>query len=489
MYAKFLQYPVYSIPPIMFQAGSNVGAKLQCADEITAQAMQAVVSAAVQSIIEVDVPVFGRSATNLWLLTVAESTEGKDVVKKFVMAGFQRFANEIIERDRTESMRNAVALDMWSAERDGLKTRLRRQVVRGENIEEIKQLLTEHHLKKPVEMMSHCLSLDIFDAKALVISLAKQSKYMFVDSTEGSTIFNSKAIKNLPAILKTYSGESIVLSHGTPNPKTYSVNGALTTMSVMIQPKPLSDLLKDKQELLIGSGFLPRFLPAYPSPQRGRRFIVDQLLNSDGLDAFNNRVYDVLSEAPYFKDRNDKKITMIFSPQARLLWIDVRNAIEASMAPGGAMFSVPEFAGRLANNAARMAANWQFFQHGNAEISAETLSAALEVCKWHAIEFVRIFSDEAQMPVPERDAVTVEQFLSRRYQQYSTYLWPVQDLNRHVPRPIRGNKLRLMAALLILQRQGKVFITRNGSCEMVQYLTYYNTQQTSSSQQALLSSV
>jgi hypothetical protein len=441
MDANYQPYPSFAVPPLLYQAGNNVGEKLKCADEITAQGMQAVVSAALQSRIEVDVPVYGISPTNLWMITVAGSAEGKDSVSKLLGAGLARFANEIMDRDRTESILSAAEFDTWRAVRDGLQNRLRRQVGRGEDFEEIKRLLTEHHLKKRVAPMSHCLTLDNFNSKDLVTNLAKHSKYIFVDSTEGSSIFNLKAIKNLHSVVKTYAGESMIFNFGTSNPKTYSVHGGLTTMSVMIQPKLLSDLLEDKIDLLIQSGFLPRFLPAYPLPQRGRRFIDDQELNSDGLDAFNRRVYDVLSEAPYFKSRSEKKITMVLSPQARLLWINVRNAIEASMAPGGGLFSVPEFASRLANNAARMAANWQYFQYGNAEISADTLSAALEVCKWHALEFVRMFSDEARMLEPEQDAILLETFLRRWYLGKNVYRWSYLDLSRYVLRPLRYKKI------------------------------------------------
>ena len=486
MNANPLPYPVYSVPSLLYQAGINVGSRLKCADEITAQCMQAVVSAAVQSSIEVDVPVFGVSPTNLWMLTVAGSVEGKDLVSKLLGFGFNRFATEIMARDEDHCIRYAAEFDTWRAERDGLRNRLSRLAGKDEDIEETKELLTEHHLNKPIPPISHGLSLDSFDAKALISSLAMKSKFVFVNSTEGVSVLNRKAMPNIPWLLKSFSGEHIIFGYGSPNPKTYSVLGALTTMNVMIQPKPFSDLLEEKHDQLIGNGFLPRFLPAYPLPQRGRRFIFDGAINSDGLDAFNKRVYDVLSESPYFKNLDKKKITMSFSPQARSLWIDVRNAIEASMAPGGGLFSVPEFAGRVANNAARMAANWQYFEHGNAEISAETLSGAFEVCKWHACEFVRMFSEDAQMLEPELDAIRLEGHLRRWYLQRNCWQWEFPVLQRLSPRPIRGNKFKLIGALSILENQGKVVRINYGSGEIIQLTAYFINPPIFNNQQPLL---
>lgn len=486
MNANPLQYPIYSLPTLMYQAGCNVGTRFKCADEITAQGMQSVVAAAVQSNIEVDVPVFGVSTTNLWMLTVAGSVEGKDLVCKLLGSGFDRFATEIMARDQDNLIRYAAEFDTWRAERDGLRNRLTRLASRDEDIEEIRALLTEHHLRKPNSPVSHCLNLDSFDAKTLINSLAMQSKFVFINSMEGVSVLNHKATPNIPWLLKSFSGEQIVFGYGSPNPKSYSVRGALTTMNVMIQPKPFSDLLEDKHEQLITNGFLPRFLPAYPLPQRGRRLIFDGTLNSDGLDAFNRRVYDVLSESSYFKNEGQKKITMSFSPQARSLWIDVRNAIEASMAPGGGLFSVPEFAGRVANNAARMAANWQYFQHGNAEISAVTLSAALEVCKWHAIEFVRMFSEDAHMLEPERDAILLEGHLRRWYNQRAVWKWEFLVLQRFSPRPLRGNKFKFIGALSILENQGKVVRVNDGSGEIIQLTTYFINPPIFNNQQPLL---
>lgn len=486
MHANPLPYPVYSLPTLMYQAGVNVGSRLKCADELTAQGMQSVVAAAVQSTIEVDVPVFGMSTTNLWMLTVAGSVEGKDLVSKLLGSGFDRFATEIMARDEDHCIRYAAKLDTWRAERDGLRNRLSRLASQDEDIEEIKELLVEHHLNKPNPPISHCLSLDSFDAKALISSLAMKSKFVFINSPEGGSVLNSKAGPNIPWLLKSFSGEKIVFGYGSPNPRSYSVQGALTTMNVMIQPKPFSDLLEVKHDQLIGNGFLPRFLPAYPLPQRGRRFIFDGAINSDGLDAFNQRVYDVLSESFYFKNQDKKKITMSFSPQARSLWINVRNAIEAAMAPGGGLFSVPEFAGRAANNAARMAANWQYFQHGNSEISAETLSAAFEVCKWHASEFVRMFSEDAQMLEPERDAIRLEGHLRRWYVKCNCWQWEFPVLQRLSPRPIRGNKFKLIAALTILESQGKVIRINHGSGEIIQLTPFFINSPVFNNQQQLL---
>lgn len=486
MNANPLQCPIYSVPSLFYQAGCNVGTRLKCADEITVQCMQAVVSAAVQSSIEVDVPVFGVSTTNLWMLTVAGSVEGKDSVSKLLGSGFERFATEITARDEDHCKRYAAKLDTWRAERDGLRNRLSRLASQDEDIEDINELLIDHHLNKPIPSISHCLSLDSFDVKALISSLALKSKFVFVNSPEGGSVLNSKAGPNIPWLLKSFSGERIVFGYGSPNLKSYSVQGALTTMNVMIQPKPFSDLLEDKHHQLIGNGFLPRFLPAYPLPQRGRRFIYDEAINSDGLDAFNQRVYDVLSESAYFKNLNKKKITMSFSPQARSLWIDVRNSIEAAMAPGGGLFSVPEFAGRVANNAARMAANWQYFQHGNSEISAETLSAAFEICKWHASEFVRMFSEDAQMLEPERDAIRLEGHLRRWYLKCNCWHWEFPVLQRLSPRPIRGNKFKLIGALNILENQGKIIRINHGSGEIIQLTALFINSPIFNSQQQLL---
>lgn len=478
-------YPAYSLSPLLFQAGNDVGAKLKCAYELIPQQMQSVVSAAVQSRIQVDVPVFGISPTSLWMLTVAESAEGKDAVRKLVDAGFNRFAHAVADRDRLESKNNAATMSVWRAERDGLQNKLRRLVGRGEDVEEIKLLLNQHYSSTPISSIPHSLLLENFDAKGLVINLATASKFVFINSTEGSSVLNRNFINNLPLLVKTFSGEPISYTFGRPNFKSYAVDGALTTMSLMVQPKSLADFLHGKKDTLISSGALPRFLPAYPLPQRGHRLINDSQTNMNGLDEFNSRVFDILSESPYFNNRSEEKITMVFSPQARTHWVNVSNEIESSMAPGGGLFAVPEFAGRLANNVARMAANWQYFQHGNAEISASTLSAAVEVCKWHANEFVRMFSEEAQLMGPELDASALEEFLRSWYQRRGVSFWTFANLSRYVCRRLRS-KIKLENALMFLVTQGKVFRTKDDSGDFINLNLYYFGQPVFNSQMPLL---
>ena len=466
-------YPVFSLPSIFYNAGCNVAETLKCPGELIVQGMQAVVSAAVQSSIQVDVPIYGLSPTNLWFKTIADSAEGKDGVDKRVTSGFKRFASEVVERDRRASVDYKLRMDKWSAMRDGLKNRMRRQIGRGEDVEEVESQLDGLHSKKPVEPMSRRMLLDNFDVKSFVNSLALHSKYVFVNATEGASFFNNSAVKNSPWLLKAYSGETIEFDYSASTMKSLSVEGALATLNITIQPRVFGKLFAKNQDILIGNGLIPRFLPAYPLSQRGFRFMSDQIINSDDLTVFNNRIYEVLCASPYFKNRTDDKIKMVFSPQARTLWVNVRNEIEASMAPGGSMFSVPEFASRLANAAARMSANWQYFQYGNAEISAEMLSGALEVCRWHAVEILRIFSEDAQLPEPEQLAVKLEEVLRRYYHQRQIWKWEVQVLQRYSPRPMRNQKLLLMDALSILQGQGKLEVVVDNSGKWVVLSTYF----------------
>lgn len=454
-------YPTCAIPKIMNDAGCDIGMKFKCPDELTAQQMQAVVSAAVQSVIQVQVPVYGLSSSNLNFLTLASSGEGKNSVQSESSKGLCRFINELAERDDVAIANYQANIDIWRAENEGIRRKLQRLASTGENLDEIKELANRHHLAKPVVPMSHRFILEEFDKKSLVEILATRSKFVFVDSAEAASILNRQFVKNANLIVRLYSGEQITMSWSGSRLKDFSVMGALATFNLMVQPKPFSEFLADSKDDLINSGLLPRFLPAYPISQRGRRFISEgQAYNSAGIDAFNERIYEVLNHAPYYKNRSEEKITLVLSDRTRRMWFDVRNAIEAAMAPGAQLFEVPEFASRLANNMLRMAANWQFFQHGNAEISVETFLGALEVCRWHATEFVRMFSEEAQAPEPENDANVVEACLWKWYTERLEYSWAFDHMRPRVPRPIRGVTTRLRAALEVLVSQGRLFLVQ-----------------------------
>lgn len=470
-----LPYPTNAIPELFFNAGCNVGARLRCADELIAQGMQAVASAAVQSILEVDVPTFGRSPTNLWFLTVAASGEGKNAVQTLLTRGLNRFADVVAERYGVAKKEYVADHEAWRAEHDGIRRKLTRLSASDADLMDLKAITKLHQLEKPVEPMPYCLCLEEFDKKSLIEILDKNCRYIYIDSPEASSILNNRLKKNSNWLVRLYSGETISLSWTSSSLRSYSVKGALATFNLMIQPKPFSDLLGQAGDELIGSGFLPRFLPAYPQSQRGRRFIDDRVLDTNGIDQFNDRIYDILHDAPYFSNRSDSKILMTLSPQARRMWVDARNAMEASMAPGAALFSVPEFASRLAANALRMAANWQYTAHGNAEITASTLAGAIEVCKWHAVEFIRMFSEDAQLPDPVQDAMKLDAFLGRKYHANGYFQWPLLHLQRCVERSLR-KKDRFAPALQILVLQGKISIYKNEFGSVVQLnLAYYQS--------------
>lgn len=454
-------YPTHAMPELLYKAGSNIGFRLKCPDELIAQEMQGVVSACVQSIIEVDVPIYGRSPTPIWLLTVAESGEGKSQVKKIISAGVAKFMDEISGRHCQDSSSFRLEYDVWRAELDGIRKKLQSQVGL-DGFEDVRNLAAQHYERKPVAPSPHCFSVEEFDGKSLIQILSAQSKYIYVDTAEASSFLNKKKLREAHRLIRLYSGETISNTWTASSLKSYKVSGALATLNFMIQPKPFADLLDGSLDLLIGNGFLARFLPAYPLSQRGRRFIDrDEVFESAGIDAFNARAYEILSQAPYYRDRSESKILMGLSPSSKRLWVDARNEIEAAMAPGKQLFAVPEFASRLANNVIRMAANWQYFQHGNAEIGVDMMSKAMEVCRWHAAEFVRMFSEEAQSPEPEQDANVVEACLWNWYRKRFEYSWPFEHIRPRVPRPIRGDTARLRLALDILVSQRRLFQYQN----------------------------
>ena len=55
---------------------------------------------------------------------------------------------------------------------------------------------------------------------------------------------------------------------------------------------------------------------------------------------------------------------MILSPGAKAAWISYHDAIESQLASGGELYDVRDVASKSADNAARLAALFQIFEHG-----------------------------------------------------------------------------------------------------------------------------
>jgi hypothetical protein len=88
-----------------------------------------------------------------------------------------------------------------------------------------------------------------------------------------------------------------------------------------------------------------------------------------------------------------KRIELNFSPEAQAEWGNMFNRIEAEIRPGGVFCENRDYASKIAENIARIAAVFHTFQgEAGTEIPVETLRSATKLALWYAHQFIALFS-------------------------------------------------------------------------------------------------
>ena len=185
--------------------------------------------------------------------------------------------------------------------------------------------------------------------------------------------------------------------------ESFTVRGARLTIGLQVQEATLKSFFRQSGELARGTGFLPRFLIAWPQSTQGFRPFTEAPDNMPALAEFNRRIIDILERpAPFDEYRILAPSIICFSADAKAAWVKFYNVIESELRPSGELFDVRDVASKVADNTARMAANFQYFEDCNCpEIGLEIFEGAARINAWHLHEALRLFSG---LPITEDQA-------------------------------------------------------------------------------------
>jgi putative DNA primase/helicase len=101
---------------------------------------------------------------------------------------------------------------------------------------------------------------------------------------------------------------------------------------------------------------------------------------------------------------------MYMTPSAKAAWIEFHNAVERELATGGELCDVRDVASKAADNAARLAALFQVFEHGEGDVSLKNIESASRIVAWHLSESRRFFG-ELSLPVELANAARLDTWL------------------------------------------------------------------------------
>ena len=201
-----------------------------------------------------------------------------------------------------------------------------------------------------------------------------------------------------------------------------------------------------------GTGFLARFLLAWPRSTMGTRDYRECTLDGPALLNWDERVTSLLSK-PLPVDPKTMALDpplVNLSGRARPRWIEFHNDAEHELGQLQAFGDVADFAAKAAENAARIAGVLWVFEHGPfGEIDAETMEAGAAIASWHLHEAKRIMG-ATKVPQAVSDAALLVQWM-QKLRPDGKERWKVspRDILREGPARLR-DKNRRDAAVKIL---------------------------------------
>ena len=456
-------YPLDALPLAVRLAVEEVASFVKAPVPLVASSALAALSLACQAHIDAKRAEKLQGPVGVFLLTIADSGERKSTCDSFFASAIRQY-----QEDQAEVMKPAIkeyqaAIAAWEAERDGILSAVKDAGKKGKPTAKLQGDLAQLQQEKPEPPRVPRLILADETPENLAWGLAKQWPSAGILSSEAGVVFGShgmgkdSAMRHLALLNVLWDGGSHSIGRRTS--ESFTVRGARLTMGLMVQESTLREYFSKSGGLARGTGFLARFLVAWPESTQGRRPFTEAPANWPHLAAFHRRIAAILAQpVPIDEDGSLTPLMLPLSPEAKAAWIDYHDAIECELSRGGELYDVRDVAAKSADNAARLAALFQFFQGAGGAIGLAAFESASLIAAWHLQEARRFFGELA-LPAELADAARLDGWLIEHCRRERTHLVSTRDAQRLGP--IR-DKEKLAAALRELEELDRVKVTQEG---------------------------
>ena len=411
-----------------------------------------------------------QGPVGLFLLTIADSGERKSTCDGFFVSAIRQYQEEQAEAMKPAIKRHESDMDAWTAERDGLLSAIKEAGKKGKATDKLRADLAEIQNDKPEPPRVPRLLLGDETPENLAWSLARQWPSAGVVSSEAGLIFGAhgmgkdSVMRNLGLLNVLWDGG--VHSVGRRTSESFTVKGARLTVALQIQEPTLRSFFDRSGGLARGTGFLARFLVAWPESTQGFRPFTEAPPNWPHLAAFHRRIAAMLANPVPMDDEGAlSPALLMLAPEAKAAWVAFHDAIEGELASGGELYDVRDVASKSADNAARLGALFQIFEHGmGGAVGLDCFESASRIAAWHLNESRRFFGELA-LPAELADAARLDSWLIEYCRRERTHLVGKNHTRQHGP--LRNGEA-LDAAIRELADLDRVRLVKDGKRRTIQ---------------------
>ena len=394
-------FPVQVLPLIIRNAVYEVTQNTQAPLALVAASALGAISLACQN--GIDVCRFNnlRSPVSLFLLTLADSGERKSSVDKALMKPLY----DLEEQRFIQYMRDYAVwendMQVFNTQKKALTSKLKSEIHRNQD-----SSVTEAQLKalmenRPEEPVRYKLMFNDATPAAIKDFLCGQWRAIGIMSDEAGTIFNGHTLNELPFTNKMWDDSTFSVERKC-SPEIF-IKDARLTLSLMLQPVIFKAYQERKGDMAKGIGFFARCLICQPDSTQGYRQITSPVTSTEHLPVFHQRLMEVITENLVRHDEN-KRECLIFCPEAEQRMIEFYNKVESEMGMLGCLSDFKDYASKVAENMARMAALLHYFEGRGGDISLIAVEAAIQIISWYVDEYLRLFSQHQELTLVGSEA-------------------------------------------------------------------------------------
>lgn len=408
-------YPADALPDGIRAAVQEVAAFVQAPFPLVASSALGALSLAAQARADVKRADRLQGPSGLFMLTVADSGERKTTCDGFFTQAIRDYEAEQAELAKPALKQHSAAIAAWTAEREGILSAIKEAGRKSKPADKLRADLAELEREKPEAPRVPRLIYGDATPEALTWGLAMHWPSAGIVSSEAAAIFGSHGMgresimRNLGILNQLWDGVPQHFARRTS--ESYTVRGARLTVALQVQEATLREFFGRSGPLARGSGFLARFMVAWPESTQGQRPFAEAPASWPALAAFNRRIAAILAEPLAIDDDGVLTPPLVgFTAEARRDWIAFHDAVESELGDGGELQDVRDVASKTADNAARLAALFHAFAGGAGAIGADALAGATRIVAWHLNEARRFFGELA-LPAELADAARLDAWL------------------------------------------------------------------------------
>jgi hypothetical protein len=434
-------FPFSSLPVNTSLYAQELADKNMVSDAIVGSSILAICSLTVQENTKIKTGHGGSHPLSLYILSVAESGEGKTTIESRLKTPVDEKEREDYKTYRQEFDIASHRLKQWEEEKKKIPA------------DEIREFFKKNPKPKLPPDPKIIMSDVTIEGMLKQFNRGKDSLGLF--TSEGVKVFggysmrDGKEMHTIGTLSSLWDGEPIERTRGADNEGMKIFDKHLTS-NILIQNQPFSKIWSN--ELFQAQGILARFLICQPTPKAGSRIRGLDALVFEHADDFNNRVKQLLE-----KDSEEELRELKLSPDAHRLNIEYYNEVELESGIGGRYQDIRPFASKTAEQARRIAGVITLFEgSSSSEIDEGAMKKGITLARWYLNEALRI-SNEDILDAQEENQNKILGLLKQKGNM------TFRDVCRHFPNKKNRKKSFIEPLIEKLKNLGK--ITQNDKKE------------------------